>query len=400
MIEPVYAMLALALAPMATQYMMTAITTMAWILCITVVRMLGLHYEVLTEQGEESITKTVISRASAASWSMTTRAAHRDVRIGAGLFISRKYQTIGWLDLTYDSNSGSDHKVYVLSTQTGWTAITCPEDEEAEPAVAGAEPVAKPEGRIVIYYGYGSSYERSLRAPLPLHIDSQMRVVQDICEEVTHGVCALLCGPAGTGKTAVAESVALTLSARGKAPVIIRGFNPTRPNVLLYDIIQNHTPRANAPLILCLDEFDIIVDAILGERIQRHKHYATEVIDKASLSSFLDRLASIPHLTVIATSNQPRAWWDEPAHEFVSRRGRFDMRYTLDPITGPEATAAFLSGAHHYGMDIEAPEFIEPITAAQLGNAFRRARGDVARLYQALEQPMLRAATCRQRAPR
>lgn len=238
---------------------------------------------------------------------------------------------------------------------------------------------------------YGNPYRRRLYSSpltqnLPIDHPAQKHIAAEIVAEIDTGLCALIYGPPGTGKTMVATHVAAMLSAAGRAPVVVRGWSPSNLGDSVYEIFNKHTPTRDTPVIICLEEFDSQVAAILAGEVKRTEQFVVEATDKASLCGILDRLSNTPFLAVLATSNAGLAWWSAPEREFVTRPGRFAIRVELAALGASEAAAAFESGLRHYNLSGATPNFRgQTIKIAQLAEAFKRARGDVGRVYAALK---------------
>ena len=63
---------------------------------------------------------------------------------------------------------------------------------------------------------------------------------------------------------------------------------------------------------------------------------------------------------------------------YIIRDGRFSHVVELNELTANDASECFHDGCKKYDMDVAVPDFgsREPITLAQLSNAFYRCHGD------------------------
>lgn len=84
---------------------------------------------------------------------------------------------------------------------------------------------------------------------------------------------------------------------------IVRSFNPTEPNDNIDNLYSEVNPCEEKPLIIVLDEFDIILKQIhVG--VESHKYMPIQVKDKSSWNIFLDNisLGIYPHIILLLTS--------------------------------------------------------------------------------------------------
>lgn len=106
-------------------------------------------------------------------------------------------------------------------------------------------------------------------------------------------------------------------------------WNPTDPNDNLDNIYNEINPDSSKPLILVLEEFDIIIQKI-NNNIQKHKEYHIQVTDKIGWNSLLDKIqiGIYPYLILILTSNKSPTDIDKQDPSLL-RMGRVDFKYNL-----------------------------------------------------------------------
>lgn len=209
-----------------------------------------------------------------------------------------------------------------------------------------------------------------------LESKSQQRIASMIAQDAHLGVCALLYGPPGTGKSNVSRLIAEQLGKQGKKPAIVIGFDPTKKGNSLEQLLSKVPIESDKPVIVCLEEFDRLIKRVHEEKVERSEHFNIVVTDKASLANFLDRVAKIRNLIVIATTNMPIEWFDTEENAYITRSGRFAYRATLENLSAEEALNVIKDGCKKYG--INAPEVINVkgahLTMAKISDAFYRCR--------------------------
>lgn len=124
--------------------------------------------------------------------------------------------------------------------------------------------------------------------------------ITNLFHEKNRIVCYLY-GKFGQGKTFLSYLLANNLNG-----TLCKTFNPTEPGdelQLLYALIQ---PTENNPLIVLLDEVDIMINSIHNETLIPHKNIAREVHNKTTWNIFLDNIdyGHYPNFILIMCSNK------------------------------------------------------------------------------------------------
>jgi len=372
---------------MAFQPLLTPlVTAAASIAASAVLQWMGIYWETLTDDADDAAMRALQQRLASSAWCMTRRASAGKSVPGYGLFLNWTPLAAGWIAGNEERNSTT---VTLVCTRNARTALL--KEDEDQPTVT---PTVKLEGRCVAsyssYYGGMQFVEQPLLA-LPMRCSAQDRIARILSEEIDVGVCMLVCGSPGSGKSAVATIAATMLSATGRKPVVVRGYSPLSNTGSIYKIMNSYKPSREAPLIVCLDEFDIAVEKVLsgGKTTLPEKRAAPEIIDKSTLSGYFDKLATYNYFAVVATSNRPVSWWKEPERAFAVRPGRFSFIETLEQPASEEVRALVGSGAAHYG--IKTLGTFEDMTFGKtslgdLAEILKRSHGDAARVHLALAQ--------------
>jgi hypothetical protein len=303
-----------------------------------------------------------------------------DPVIGRGLFVSKNI--FGYMSERISTTNQGDKIVFVLH-------LIC-----SEKVRQGLEKMDnKCSEKNIKLFSYDDTFPwKIVINPMPypkkIQISSkaQVRIVESLVKDVHLGACALVSGAPGSGKTYIADLVAVKLSKGGYKPSIINGFNPTKKGNSLRQIIHRTKPSKESPLILCFNEFDKLIQKVHDERVVDSEHFNINVVDKSDLSNLLDEIAGLQNVIVIATTNQPLDWFKNPVNSYVVRDGRFSHLYELESLSAKDAIDCFLDGCDKYGIEADIPDFKsrENITLATLANAFYRCHGDAEILMERL----------------
>ena len=135
-------------------------------------------------------------------------------------------------------------------------------------------------------------------------------------------------GEPGVGKSTIGHILSQKLECN-----YCDSWNPTDPNDNLDNIYNEINPDSSKPLILVLEEFDIIIEKIKKNNIQKHKEYHIQITDKIGWNSLLDKIqiGIYPYLILILTSNKPPNDIDNYDPSLL-RTGRVDFKYKLKSI--------------------------------------------------------------------
>jgi hypothetical protein len=137
-----------------------------------------------------------------------------------------------------------------------------------------------------------------------------------------------LYGPPNSGKSIIPILIAKQLNG-----VLLDTFNPTDPGDSLEKAYNSVLPQAGQPLIVILEEVDIMLDKVHAKTIKDHKETPTLVKDKIGWNLFLDRIdrRMYPHLLLIMTSNKDPSYIDSLDAAYI-RAGRVNMRIKINKM--------------------------------------------------------------------
>ena len=136
-----------------------------------------------------------------------------------------------------------------------------------------------------------------------------------------NNVKCYLYGNVNSGKTFLAYLMARELNC-----YLCDTFNPTEPSDHFSNIYNCIHPTPKKPLILLLDEVDILIHKIHKETILPHKHNSIQVYNKTTWNNMLDKLdyGLYPNVILILCSNVSVNDINKLDQSYL-RQGRIDL---------------------------------------------------------------------------
>lgn len=157
--------------------------------------------------------------------------------------------------------------------------------------------------------------------------ENQLSIIQNICDEYKkrNNVVSIIYGDPGSGKSMV--SLLLVNKLNGS---LCDSYNPTEPGDDIGIIYNTVMPTRSAPLILVLEEFNIIMDKIHNNLITPHKNIPIQVNNKITWNSLFDKIdrGLYPYMIVLLISNENPEYIDKLDSSYL-RYGRVNSRYKL-----------------------------------------------------------------------
>jgi len=184
------------------------------------------------------------------------------------------------------------------------------------------------ESRIDYWYRTGdySYFEYSkCKTYINPHVFSTQQIqiyenIMDIYNKKNNVKCYLY-GSVNSGKTFFSYLMARELNC-----YLCDTFNPTEPSDSFSNIYNNIHPTPIKPLIILLDEVDVLINKIHNESIHPHKKNTIQVYNKTTWNNMLDKLdyGLYPNVILMLCSNTSHTDINELDASYL-RNGRIDI---------------------------------------------------------------------------
>jgi len=137
---------------------------------------------------------------------------------------------------------------------------------------------------------------------------------------------AMITGSPGTGKSIMGILIAKELKGS-----LCKTYSPISPGDNLENIYNKVNPTKNEPLVVILDEVDVIFHTFQENLIAYHKDIPTEVYNKITWNNLLDdiNLKLYPNMILILTSNLNRDAIEEKYDSSFVREKRVNVYANL-----------------------------------------------------------------------
>lgn len=239
----------------------------------------------------------------------------------SGFFFGRWY--LGYIHETESHQGNKSTEVYLLCTNNQYKKLTDNNKPQSSPSDTPIKIWERTGNFFRINYAVRELNlgEREVR-------ENQMTAIEKIKEKFNqrgHAV-VYIHGVAGTGK-----SMTSLLLARDISASYCMSFNPTDPGDNIADLYAKVAPTKANPLVIVLDEVDIILEKIHTNSVPMVKYIPVAIKDKTSWNMFFDTidLGMYRWLIVIMTSNKSPEWVRGQLCESYIREGRVDLQVVL-----------------------------------------------------------------------
>ena len=256
------------------------------------------------------------------SWS--TKISHGK-EIKTGIFIS-KY-CIGYIDnMTYE-----DPKIHIITSLSYYKKITEHKEESISPIVNVIHPqIETNKIEMLIRMGtYKNFFYRTYRLDLShlIPLGDQIPIIEQIIQLYTEKSRATIFidGVSHAGKSSIGYLVAKQLGGK-----YCHSFNPTDPGDQMSMLVLD-AELDDTPLVVVLEEIDILIHNIHGQQVFHNKEIPTAVHNKTTWTSFLDDMFIYRKVILIMTSNTPKHVLDQLDIAYL-RKGRVHASFTMPHI--------------------------------------------------------------------
>lgn len=160
---------------------------------------------------------------------------------------------------------------------------------------------------------------------------NQTKIINSIIQyyNINHNAIVLIYGPINTGKSMISLLLANKLK-KYSSINLIDTFNPTDPGDNFGKIYSKISPDINNPLIIVIDEIDIIICKLHNNYIKSHKDEPIQIKNKSEWNLFFDRFDRklYPYVIFIMTTNKSFQYFDELDNSYF-RNGRINLKFEL-----------------------------------------------------------------------
>jgi hypothetical protein len=288
------------------------------------IRVFGINY--YTIRNDEDKLRTLIKALQKTTTSSSVYFQYGNY-FPSGYFIGR--HCVGYYD--YSRSRESAGEVYIITTRPYLDMLLKSQVLKTISPSSSNEPELDKSVSIFCRNGsYTNIYYNSLRLELSglTPKGQQDEIVHDICTKYEtakrgvffiHGVC-------GAGKSTIGLLVAKRLKGN-----FCHSFNPTDPGNTLHQLINDTDKCEDIPLVIVLEEINVMIRNIDHGLIQRHKNVMTSIVNKSTYNTFMDDLILYKNIIFILTSNESREAIDELDPCYL-RKGRVDATYSMMKI--------------------------------------------------------------------
>jgi hypothetical protein len=156
-------------------------------------------------------------------------------------------------------------------------------------------------------------------------IDLYNKIKELFVNREKNNVICLLSGDIGTGKSFFSYLLAREFNAS-----ICSTFNPIEPGDTFHALYDEVNPTKAKPLVIVLDEVDIVLSAIHNKEVIRHKNIPTLIYDKITWNHFLDQFdyGIYSNVILMMNTNKSKTELDKLDPSYL-RSGRVDIHYTF-----------------------------------------------------------------------
>jgi hypothetical protein len=239
--------------------------------------------------------KAVIVSRKVRDWSSELRDGHD----ASGFFCGWPY--LGWLQNSERFVGNIDRQIYIFTTQGTYDSLTA--DPNPPPSEGDIKKITILENTSMYY---APSYKPRVITIVKVPNMEQQRCIDMVMHTYDtignkRNVTVFLHGGVGTGKSMTTLFIANAMQAQHT-----KDLKPSSPGMSLKTIYAAANPSPHEPLVLVLEEVDILLKRISEVELPAHKLLQATVTDKTGWNSMLDDIDNglYPFMITILTSNK------------------------------------------------------------------------------------------------
>ncbi len=244
---------------------------------------------------------------------------------------------IGYIHITMSSHGEPTKELYLLCSKKWFETMTNEIDKQDEEPEKESSPTKinlwEREGNYFYLHYSKRDFDISRFEPR----EHQTKIIDQIIKfyEINRYSVVLLHGEKGTGKSMIPMLLSRALAEANKSNPDFKvsfcdTFKPTDPGDSFVSLYNKINPEKTSPLIVVLEEFDIMVQQIHYGKIQNHKYIPTNITDKPSWNQFFDRFDRkyYPWVILVLTSNVSPYVIDSLDPSYI-REGRVNQTFEI-----------------------------------------------------------------------
>jgi hypothetical protein len=251
-----------------------------------------------------------------------------------GIFIGWKYVGM-YYDVTGERES--KREIYIFTHHSIFKELINEDNTDTETIINNKQNIinikSKKNCSILIYERLATTYYNSYYEPrkfdmsryVPTHNQEVIltKIKELYSSSVNKSTRVFISGEPGTGKSMIGLLLASEMKAK-----LTRTFNPTEPGETMIKLKRDLEPSEESPVIIMIDEADVMIKKIIEQNVYIHKNIPTSVKDKKEYNLFMDNAEEYNHIIFIFTSNVSKETIDTIDSSFL-RKGRIDESFIL-----------------------------------------------------------------------